>query len=102
VGVVVTNPGGQPGRLDAGYTYRVPESFDFSGTWWGSPVDGSDLLLEFTIQNNGLLSASCDTSVVTFSPPLPVTNGAFSFSRDGSTEEPLKRGRTLVDSAIHG
>ena len=85
VDVVVTNAGGQSGRLDAGYTYTVPESFDFNGTWWGYPIDGSDLPLEFTIQNNGLVSASCDTSVVTFSPPLPVTNGAFSFSRDGST-----------------
>jgi IPT/TIG domain len=85
VGVVVTNPGGQPGRLDAGYTYAVPASFDFNGTWWGFPLDGSDLPLEFTIQNNALLTASCDTSVVTFSPPVPVTNGAFSFSQDGST-----------------
>ena len=85
VSVVVTNPGGQFGRLDAGYTYAVPASFDFSGTWWGFPVDGSDLPLEFTIENNELLRASCDTSVVTFSPPLPVANGEFSFSRDGST-----------------
>jgi hypothetical protein len=85
VDVVVTNAGSQPGRLDAGYTYAVPESFDFNGTWWGFPTDGSDLSVEFTIQNNVLLRASCETSVVTFSPPLPVTNGAFSFSRDGST-----------------
>jgi len=85
VDVLVTNAGGQPGRLDAGYTYAAPESFDFNGTWWGYPRDGSDLPLEFTIQNDGLLSASCDTSVVMFSPPVPVANGAFSFSRDAST-----------------
>ena len=85
VNVVVTNAGGQPGRLDAGYTYGVPTSFDFSGTWWGYPLDGSDLPLEFTIRNNELLSASCDTSVVKFLPPLPVTNGAFSFSENGFT-----------------
>jgi hypothetical protein len=84
VDVVVTNAGGQRGRLDVGYTYVVPASLDFSGTWWGFPVDGSDLPLEFTIQSNGLVTASCDKSVVTFSPPLPVTNGAFSFSQDGS------------------
>jgi hypothetical protein len=85
VDVVVSNIGGQPARFDAGYTYAVPESFDFNGTWWGFPTDGSDLPLEFAIQNSGLVRASCDASVVTFSPPLPLTNGAFSFSRDGST-----------------
>jgi len=85
VDVLVTNAGGQPGRLNAGYTFAVPESFDFNGTWLGFPFDGSDLPVEFTIQNNGLLRVSCDTSVVVFSPPVPVTNGAFSFSHDGST-----------------
>jgi IPT/TIG domain len=85
VDVLVTNAGGQPGRLDAGYTYAVPESFDFNGTWWGYPIDGSDLPLEFTIQNDALLQVSCNTSVVILSPPVPVTNGAFSFSQDRST-----------------
>jgi hypothetical protein len=84
VDVLVTNAGGQPGRLDAAYTFAVPESFDFNGTWWGFPFDGSDLLVEFTIQNNALLQVSCDTSVVKFSPAVPVTNGAFSFSQNGS------------------
>ncbi len=85
VDVLVANTGGQSGRLAAGYTYVAPESFDFNGTWSGFPVDGSDLPIEFTIQNNQLLRASCDASVVTFSPPVPLTNGAFSFSRQGST-----------------
>jgi hypothetical protein len=85
VDVVVTNIGGLTGRVDGGYTYTVPEAFDFNGTWWGYPWDGSDLPVEFTIQNDGLVRASCDTSVVTFSPPVPVTNGAFSFSQDGSS-----------------
>ncbi len=85
VDVVVTNIGDLRGRVDGGYTYTVQESFDFNGTWWGYPWDGSDLPVEFTIQNNELVRASCDTSVVTLSPPVPVTDGAFSFSRDGST-----------------
>ena len=84
VAVLVTNPGGLPGRLDAGYTYVPPEAFDFNGTWSGFPLDGSDLEVEFTIQNNGLLRVSCDMSLIVFSPPVPVTGGAFSFSRDRS------------------
>lgn len=85
VDVLVTNIDSQPGRLEAGYTYVVPESLDFNGTWSGYPWDGSDLLVEFTIENDQLLSVSCDTTTVTFSPPVPVTNGAFAFSRDGSS-----------------
>jgi hypothetical protein len=82
--VVVTNSGGEPGRLAAAYTYAEPQSFDFNGTWWGFPQDGSDLPMEFTIENNALVRASCDTSMLSLSPPAPLTNGAFSFSRDGS------------------
>jgi hypothetical protein len=82
--VVVTNPGGQTGRLASGYTYAPPQSFDFNGAWSGFSPDGSDLLIEFIIENNALIRASCDTVVLTFAAPLPVTDGAFSFSRDGS------------------
>jgi len=85
VDVLVTNIRGQSAGLVAGYTYAAPETFDFNGTWSGFPTDGSDLLLEFTIQNNLLVRALCDTSVVAFSPPVPVTMGAFSASRDGTT-----------------
>lgn len=84
VDVVVTNANGQAGRLARSYTYAAPQSFDFNGTWSGFPVDGSDLPVEFTIQNDGLVRAACDTTVVIFAPPVPLTNGAFSFSRDGS------------------
>jgi hypothetical protein len=81
--VVVTNPGGQSGRLAGGYTYAPPQSFDFNGKWSGFSPDGSDLLIEFTIDNNALTRASCDTVLVTFPIPVPVTDGAFSFSREG-------------------
>jgi len=85
VDIVATNRGGQPGRLAAAYTYAAPASFDFNGTWSGFPHDGSDLLVEFTIQNNTLVRVSCDTTVVTFADPVPVANGAFSFDREGSS-----------------
>ncbi len=85
VDVVVTNTGGQPGRLAAGYTFASPQSFDFNGTWAGYPIDGSDYLLRFTILQNELLSVSCDSSTIAFSDPVVITNGEFSFSRDGAT-----------------
>ena len=83
--VVVTNAGGQPGRLVAGYRFASPESFDFNGTWAGFPYDGSDYLLRFTILKNELLSVSCDSSTISFPDPVVITNGEFSFSRDGAT-----------------
>jgi hypothetical protein len=83
--VVVTNAGGRPGRLVAGYRFASPESFDFNGTWRGFPYDGSDYLLQFTILKNELLSVSCDSSTISFSDPVVITNGEFSFSRDGAT-----------------
>jgi hypothetical protein len=81
--VVVTNPGGQPGRLEGGYTYAPPLSFDFNGAWSGYPNDGTDVAVEFTIQNDALVRVSCDPAILTFPVPVPVTNGAFSFSQDG-------------------
>jgi hypothetical protein len=80
--VVVTNVGGQPGRLAAGYTYVPTQSFDFNGTWWGYPYDGSDLPLEFTIRNDGLVSVTCGPTTLALPEPVAVTDGRFSFSRN--------------------
>lgn len=80
VDVVVTNLGGQPGRLTAGYTYASPQSFDFNGNWLGMD-DGVDGFrgMGFTIQNNLLVSVSCDSSTLALSPPPSIVNGEFSF-----------------------
>ena len=83
--VVVTNAGGQPGRFVGGYTYVSPESFDFNGRWAGFAWDGSDRSVSFTIQDDGVVRVSCETSTITFSSPPLVSNGAFSFAQgDGN------------------
>jgi hypothetical protein len=82
VDVVVTNPDGESSTLTGGYTYAPPESFDFNGRWSGFGDAGQDIPIAFTIENDGLTSVSCDTfATLTFSPPLPVSRGGFSFSR---------------------
>jgi hypothetical protein len=67
----------------------LPQSFDFNGRWSGFGNNGQDYPITFTIQNNLLLTASCvgftgyPGATLTFSPPVPVTNGEFSFVGDG-------------------
>ncbi|HSC29374.1 MAG TPA: IPT/TIG domain-containing protein [Vicinamibacterales bacterium] len=81
VDVVVTNWDGQTGRLSGAYTFALPESFDFNGNWQSDDHDGPPV--RFTIQNDGLASVGCGTATTrTFSPPIPVSNGEFSFSGD--------------------
>lgn len=84
VDIVVTNPGGQTGRLTGGYTYAPPQTFDFNGDWVGVGADGHDIEFAFTIHNNVLASVTCYTfpgqRIVTFSTPPSVSNGEFSFS----------------------
>ena len=107
VDVVVTNPNGLAGRLAGGYTYALPQSFDFNGTWDGAalahPEGGADVVplhsdmpLRFTVLNNRLTGFTCDTVTVTFSPPLSVVDGEFSFTgaegRDNRTNR-FGRGR---------
>ena len=97
VDVVVTNPNGLTSRLAGGYTYASPQSFDFNGTWDGAalahPEGGadvapfhSDMPLRFTVLNNRLTGFTCDTVTVTFSPPLSVVDGEFSFTGTDSVE----------------
>ena len=85
VDVVVTNPDGQSARLTEGYTYAPSQSFDFNGAWSGFGNAGQDVPIGFTIQNNLVLDVSChgySITTMTFSPPLQVSDGTFSFSRD--------------------
>jgi len=81
VDIVVTNPDGQFTRVPDAWTYVSPQTFDFNGTWAG----GEDWQLGFVIRNNALVSASCgEYTILTFSPPVSVTGGAFSaFGDDG-------------------
>lgn len=81
VDVVVTNSDGQADRLAGAYTFASPQSFDFNGSWTSDDHDGPPV--RFTIQNDGLAIVACGTSTTrTFSPPLAVSNGEFSFSSD--------------------
>lgn len=83
VDVVVSHPGGAFARLPDGYTYAPRQSFDFNGEWFGS--SGEALVFRFTIQNNLLISVTCQysgTETTTFSPSPSVDNGEFSLSGD--------------------
>jgi hypothetical protein len=50
VDVSVANPGGQLVSAREGFSYRLPQSFDFNGTWSGFGDAGQDILLGFTIR----------------------------------------------------
>lgn len=88
VDVTVTNPNrGQTFRLSRGYEYVPQESFDFNGDWDGVTTNGTDSLVQFTIRNNKLVTASCrnelDNKIVALSST--VMNGQFSAeAEDGS------------------
>lgn len=100
VDVVVTNPDGRSDRLSAAYTYAPPGSFDFNGNWSGYGTAGQDIPIGFSIENGMLMNVSCDTyATLTFAPPLPVTDGAFSFSRDDGVKV---TGRIVSASAAVG
>ena len=81
--VVVANPDGERASLDGGYTYAPPQSFDFNGVW---EAGAHETPIQFTIENNSLVSLSCGTSgLVALSPQPRVTDGAFSFGAEDGT-----------------
>jgi len=59
VDLIVTNPDGQSNRVEAGYTYVLPDSFDPNGDWGGYSLNGTDTWVEFVIRDNRLVSALC-------------------------------------------
>jgi hypothetical protein len=81
VDVMVTNPDHQSAGLADAYTYAPPASFDFNGRWSGYGNAGQDIPIEFTINDNTLISVACDNDEWTFSPGVPVEDGQFSFTR---------------------
>lgn len=81
VDVVVTGRVGEVVKLTDAYTYVSPLTFDFNGAWVSYGETDQDDLITFTIRDGFLLSVSCDPDVtLTFAPPVPVTNGEFSFT----------------------
>jgi hypothetical protein len=102
VDLVVTNPDGQSHRLAGGYTYAPQESFDLNGAWGGSSFNGTDTWVEFVIQDNRLVSASCAYDVrtpFTFANFPTVANGEFSFTADGGA---TISGRIVAASEVLG
>jgi hypothetical protein len=80
VDVVVRNPGGRQATLSRGLMFAPPESFDFNGSWVAHAGDDYGTDMHFVIENNGLQSLSCGTSLaLTLAVPPPITAGEFSF-----------------------
>jgi hypothetical protein len=78
VDVILTNPNGEAVRASAVYEFAEPQSFDFNGSWSGVTVDGTDKLVEFVVQHNVLLSASCvDVTKTAVQLSTDVIDGAF-------------------------
>jgi len=85
VDMIITNPNRQTFRFNQGYEYVPQESFDFNGEWDGVTTNGTDTLVQFTISNNMLVTASCrfDLDKI-FTLSAAVMNGEFSAKgRDG-------------------
>jgi hypothetical protein len=81
VDLVVSNPDGQSHRVEAGYTYASPDSFNPNGDWGGYSLNGTDTWVEFVIRDNRLVSASCWYNArvdLTFAELPSVESGEFS------------------------
>jgi IPT/TIG domain len=102
VDLTVTNPDGQSHRVAAGYTYAPQDSFDPNGVWGGFSLNGTDTWVEFVIEANRLVSASCmyDFSMpFTLSTSATVHGGEFSVTEDGGA---TVSGRIVSASEILG
>ena len=61
------------------YEYAPQQSFDFNGNWDGVSHDGQHTMIQFTIANNVLVTASCQgLGNATVSLSTAATNGDFS------------------------
>jgi hypothetical protein len=102
VELVVTNPDGQSHRIEAGYRYAPPESFDLNGDWGGFSLNGTDTWVEFVIRDNRLVSASCSYNSrvdLTFTESPSSRTGEFSIMADGGA---TISGRILSPSEMAG
>ena len=65
-------------RVSDAFEFVNQEAFDFNGNWSGATIDGSDVLIEFVIRNNTLISGACNgfkTKAAVLS--TDVTTGSF-------------------------
>jgi len=87
VDVVVTDPNGGVGRLNAGYTYTPPGSMEVNGDWEGDVEGSVARTIRFSVRNNTVVSVVCGTSgTLALDPPVVLSDGTFSFvGADGST-----------------
>jgi hypothetical protein len=81
VDVVVINPDGQRAILRGGYRYTAPGTLDFSGRWEGRADDRRDnhssTKIALTIENNRVVSISCNSEIVMLSPPAVISDDVF-------------------------
>ena len=83
---VLTNADGQSSTLKNAFTFVPPASLEVNGDWQGWTAWNAEFALDFTIQNNALVSASCGGSANLVSTPVPVAgNGSFSVTSNGMT-----------------
>lgn len=80
VDIVVMNAAGTA-RRPGGFTYALPDDFNFNGTWAGYADGPPDSLIEmaFTIADDVLVSVSCGTVALTPAAELKVRGGEFAF-----------------------
>ena len=82
IDVTVVNIDGQMFRISQGYEYVSQQSFDFNGNWEGWTTNGTDTLVQLTIRNNVLVTASClGDQNKTVKLTTDVVNGDFSLGR---------------------
>ena len=82
VDLAVVSPEGET-RVPGGFTFVAAEDLDLNGTWEGRAGHHWDFPLTFTIQNNVLVSLSCDGSDRVLSAPMSLSNGRVTFIENG-------------------
>ena len=83
VDVVVMNTDGKSDTLSGGYRFATPQSFDLEGDWEGRAGSHWEHLLQFTIRNKAVVSASCDGSPLVLASPAVVDAGRFAVVDNG-------------------
>jgi hypothetical protein len=77
VHLIITTADGQL-RVSDAFEFVDQEAFDFNGKWSGTTIDGSDVLIEFVIRNNTVISGMCDGfKTTTAARSTHVTTGSF-------------------------
>ena len=77
VELAVLAPDGQIDRLAGGFTFARPSVSDFNGVWEGYVGDEGETAFSFTVENDALVSLTCYTTTIAFSPPPSTRSGEF-------------------------